>query len=82
MRTFSSSENYFSISEIEQILACDFVQIVFYPNLSHKTFTISVYLCDVYLGTTRRLKKIPKHSKCPRICIRACCNRVMAENFQ
>lgn len=82
MKHYCSSENYFSVDEIERILSCDSVEIVFYPELSNKTYTISVYLCGVFLGTTRSLKRIPKQSKCPRIVVRACSNRIMAENFQ
>lgn len=81
MKHYCSSENYLSIDEIERILACDSVEIFFYPNLFEKSFTIHAYLCDVFLGCTRRLKNIPKHSKYPRISVRAHSSRVMAENF-
>lgn len=79
MKHYCSSENYLSIEEIDKILDCDSVNVIFYPNGDF--YTIHAYLFDVFLGSSRSLRKIPTRSKFPRLFERVCLNRWIVERF-
>lgn len=81
MRKYCSSENYLSIDEMEKISACRSLKFVIYPNLYDKTYVVHAYLNDVFLGTTRKLYKVPISSKFPRMNKIVISNCVIRENF-
>lgn len=78
---YASCDNYFSIDEMEKLAVGHDLNVRVVYDCESFYFVLHSLKLGLELGRSRRLVKIPKHSRFPRLSSVCCSNRWIVDNF-